>query len=109
MDQIELQEEFKVMLLNRANKVLGILSMFKGGIHATIADQRLIFAAALKANATGIILARNHPAGSLRESHQDRLLTDKIIKSGELLEITILDHLIISTNGYFSFADQELL
>ncbi|AFD05333.1 JAB domain-containing protein [Solitalea canadensis] len=107
--KIDLLEEFKVMLLNKANKVLGVINLASGGVDATVADQRLIFAAALKANATAIILAHNHPSGRLVESAQDRNLTEKMVKAGEILNIAVLDHFIISSEGYFSFADKGLL
>ena len=103
MDTIELQEEFKVVLLNRANEVLGVYSLSKGGITGTIVDQRLIFAVALKCNATGIILCHNHPSGNLKPSEADVTMTSKIKKCGELFDISLLDHLIITKNGYFSF------
>ena len=103
MDTIELQEEFKVVLLNRANDVLGVYSLSKGGITGTIVDQRLIFAVALKCNATGIILCHNHPSGNLKPSEADVTMTSKIKKCGELFDISLLDHLIITKNGYFSF------
>lgn len=107
--KMELVEQFKVMLTNRANKVLGILEISTGGITGTVADPRLIFVAALKAGSTGIILAHNHPSGNLRPSQQDIDLTRKIKEGGKLLEIAVLDHIIVTNESYFSFADEGLL
>lgn len=106
---IELQEEFKVMLLNNSNEVLGIYPMSKGGITGCIVDVRLIFAVALKCNATAIILAHNHPSGKLKPSEPDLTITRKIKAGSNLLDISLLDHLIITKKGFYSFADQEVL
>lgn len=106
---IELSEQFKILLLNRANHVLGVYSLSSGGITGTVADPRLIFAAALKANACGIILAHNHPSGNLVPSTADKLLTSKISQGGKYLDIQTLDHLIITSEGYYSFADEGIL
>ncbi|SDF61910.1 RadC-like JAB domain-containing protein [Dyadobacter soli] len=102
-------EEFKVLLLNRGNLVLGIYNVCRGGITSTTADIRLIFAAALKASATGIILAHNHPSGTLLPSPQDRLLTLRIKEVSQLMEIELLDHLILTAEGFYSFAEQGQL
>jgi DNA repair protein RadC len=108
-NKIQLQEQFKVLLLNRANRLLGILDAFSGGISGTVVDPRLIFSAAIKANACGIMLAHNHPSGNLQPSRTDEELTQKIKHGGKLLDIGVLDHLIICEEGYFSFADEGLL
>ncbi len=109
MHTIELVEQFKIILLNRANRVLGIYTLSTGGMTGTVADPRLIFAAVLKANATSIILAHNHPSGSVAPSNADHLLTQKIKEGGKLLEITVMDHLIVTLEGYYSFADEGML
>ena len=109
LDTIELQEEFKILLLNRANEVLGIYPLSKGGITGTVVDQRLIFAVALKCNATGIIMCHNHPSGKLLPSEADITLTKSIGKCADLLEINLLDHLIITKNGYYSFSNEGKL
>ena len=106
---LELQEEFKIMLLNRYNKVIGIFTVSQGGIAGTVADPKLIFACALKAAASGIILAHNHPSGSLQASHADNELTKKLKDGGKLLDIQVLDHIIITSEAYYSFADEGLL
>lgn len=109
-EDIELLEEFNVLFLNRANYVKGILRLSKGGITGTVADMRILFAAALKGLATGIIAAHNHPSGSLKPSNQDIELTKKIKAAGQVLDITLLDHIILVPNsGYYSFADEGAL
>ena len=108
-NKIEFVEQFKVMFLNKANKVLGIYDVSTGGISGTVADPRVIFVAALKANACAIIISHNHPSGNLKPSRQDEELTQKIKQGGQLLEIRLLDHVIISTEGFYSFADEGLL
>ena len=107
--KIELIEQFKILLLNRANKVLGIYEISTGGISSTVADPKVVFMAALKAAACNIILAHNHPSGNLKPSRADIELTSKIKEGGRLLDITVLDHLIISNEGYYSFADEGLM
>jgi DNA repair protein RadC len=107
---IEFVEEFKILLMNRSNSVLGILEISKGGISGTVSDVRVIFAAALKGSASGIICAHNHPSGNLNPSESDTRLTQKLKDAGNLMDIQVLDHLIISTEGdYYSFADNGLL
>lgn len=106
---LELQEEFKVLLLNRANKVLGIYSLSKGGVSGTLVDAKLVFSVSLKCNASNIILAHNHPSGNLQPSECDKRLTAKLKSAGEYLDIKVIDHLIITKENYFSFADNGLL
>jgi len=108
-DTLELCEEFKILLLNRANKVLGIFNLSKGGVSGTVADPKMIFVAALKANASGIILAHNHPSGNLNPSQPDLDLTRKCKEAGKFLEIPVLDHIILTTEKYYSFADEGIL
>lgn len=105
-NKIEFVEQFKILLLNRANKVLGIYEISTGGLVGTVADPKLIFIAALRVAASHIILAHNHPSGNLKPSKQDKELTQKIKDGGKLLEIEVIDHLIISKDGYYSFADE---
>lgn len=102
-----LHEEFWILFLNNANNLLDKSQLSKGGIHATLVDVRLIFKKAISKGATSIILCHNHPSGSLTPSHSDLQLTKKIIKGGELLDIKVLDHIIVSQHGYFSFADEN--
>ncbi|MFD2160792.1 JAB domain-containing protein [Paradesertivirga mongoliensis] len=109
METIEFIETFKVMLLNRANRVLGMMEITTGGISGTVADPKVIFAAALKSTASGIILSHNHPSGSLRPSQADINLTRKLKSAGELLDIAVLDHMILTSESYFSFADEGVI
>ncbi|RKD15199.1 DNA repair protein [Pelobium manganitolerans] len=109
INKLELLEQFKVMLLNRANKVLGIFEVSTGGFAGTVADPKVIFSTALKACASSIILSHNHPSGNLKPSQADLNLTKKIKNGGELLDIAVLDHLIITADSYYSFADEGLL
>lgn len=106
MDLINFIEQAKMVLLNRNNRVLGIVNLSTGGGGSTVVDSRVIFAIALKATATSIILCHNHPSGNLRPSNEDVRLTEKLKLAGKLLEIEIHDHLIISADGYFSMADE---
>lgn len=107
--RIEFLEQFKVMLLNRANKVLGIVEVSTGGISGTVADPKVIFAAALKGCACGLIVAHNHPSGNLTASQVDIDLTKKLKQAGQFLELPILDHVIVTSEGYLSFADEGLM
>src|SRR6266542_585100 len=108
-NKIDFIEQFKIMLLNRSNRVLAIYEVSIGGITGTVADPRVIFAAALKGNAVSLALAHNHPSGELKPSRQDEMLTTKIKNAGDFLDIKVIDHLIISTESYFSFSDEGLL
>ena len=108
-NKIDFVEQFKVLLLNRGNKVLGIYEVSTGGVTATIADPRLVIIAALKANAVNIMLCHNHPSGSLNPSKADEELTNKIKQAALFHDITTLDHLIISRDEYFSFANEGYL
>lgn len=104
-----LHEEFWIVLLNKANKVLAINLISKGGQSATVSDPKIIFKSALEHNAASIILAHNHPSGSLIPSDADIKLTRKITEGGKLLEIAVLDHLIFAESKYLSFADEGLM
>jgi len=108
-NKIDMLEQFKVMLTNRANKVLGISEVSSGGISGTVADPKIIFAAAIKGAASGIIIAHNHPSGNLNPSQSDIDLTRKIKEGGRLLEIQLLDHIILTSEGYYSFADEGIM
>lgn len=107
--RIEFVEQFKVLLLNRANKAIGIFEVSTGSSTGTVADPKLIFAAAIKANACGVIVSHNHPSGNLSPSQADIDLTKKLKEGGKFLEISVLDHLIITTEGYYSFADEGII
>lgn len=106
---IDLKEEFKVMLMNRSNRVIGIYNAHIGGRTDVCADPRIIFVTALKANATCMILAHNHPSRNLKPSQADLDISKSLKQAGELLRIAIIDNLIIGSEGYTSFADLGLL
>jgi DNA repair protein RadC len=108
-DTVEYCEEFKVLLLNRSNAVLGIIAVSKGGISGTVTDVRIILQAALKSNASGLIVCHNHPSGNLNPSESDTKITQKIKEAGSIMDIQLLDHLIINDEDYYSFADNGLL
>jgi DNA repair protein RadC len=99
-------EEFWILLLNRANEVLRPVQVSQGGVSGTVADPKLIFKYALENLASSIILVHNHPSGNLRPSEADKDLTKRLREAGKFLEIPVLDHLIFTDNGYFSFADE---
>lgn len=105
-NKIQFVESFKVMLLNRANKIIGVVEISTGGTAGTVVDPKLVFAASLKGNAQAIILAHNHPSGNLIPSEQDKRLTSRLKNAGKILDIPVLDHLIVTAEGYFSFADE---
>tara|TARA_R110002072_G_scaffold163357_2_gene315945 strand:- start:29359 stop:30057 length:699 start_codon:yes stop_codon:yes gene_type:complete len=102
-------EEFWVIYLNNSNKVLQKIQLSKGGITGTLVDIRLAMKHALQLGAVALILAHNHPSGSLRPSEADKKLTNKLKVAGENLDIKVLDHLIITEKAYFSFADENLM
>ena len=108
-DKIDLLEEFKVLFLNRSNRVLQLVPISQGGITGTVADPRIILAGALKVATCSIVLAHNHPSTSLRPSNADEELTQKIKHAAQFHDIKVLDHIILSSEGYFSFADEGLL
>jgi DNA repair protein RadC len=105
-NQIETREEFIVLLLDRSNNILGYHVLSSGGITGTVADLRLLFGVALQSLATSVIIAHNHPSGNLSPSQADIALTKKIKEAGEIMSITLLDHIIITKGGYLSFQDE---
>jgi DNA repair protein RadC len=109
-DDLELLESFNVLFLNRANKVKGMFQASRGGVAGTVVDAKIIYGAAVKAMASSIIVAHNHPSGNLRPSHADEVLTTKLKNAGKALDIQFLDHLILTPDGrYTSFADEGKL
>ncbi len=101
-------EEFWVLYLNNSNKVVHKAQISKGGITGTVVDVRLIFKIAFESNATSIIVTHNHPSGKLMASDADRTITKKLKSAGEQLDIAVLDHIIITENGYYSFQDEGI-
>jgi len=102
-------EEFWVILLNRANRMIRKKRVSEGGVSGTVADPKIIFKLAVDELASGIIVVHNHPSGNLKPSESDINLTKKIKEAGKVLEIALLDHLIIAHDRYFSFADEGLV
>ena len=109
MSLINYLEQAKVILLNRNNRVLGIVNLSNGGSASTVMDTRVVFAIALKSTATSIILAHNHPSGNLRPSGEDIRITEKLKQAAKLLDIELHDHLIISENNYLSMAEEAYI
>jgi DNA repair protein RadC len=109
-DLMDLQhEEFWVLLLNRANRLIKKKRVSEGGVTGTVADPKIIFKMAVEELASGIIVAHNHPSGNLTASQSDILLTKKLHEAGKLLEVQLLDHVIIAGTKYLSFADEGML
>jgi DNA repair protein RadC len=104
-----MHEEFWIVLLNRANQVIKSIQISAGGVAGTVVDPKIVFKVALENLASGIVLAHNHPSGNLKPSQEDINLTKKIKEGGQILDISILDHLIVTDNGYYSFADESIL
>jgi len=105
-DTIDYKETFKVLYLNQACQVLGCSTISEGGITNTLADVRMILQGALLTNATGMILAHNHPSGSTRPSREDDALTRKITEASKLLDIRVADHIILSSEDFYSYNDE---
>lgn len=106
MNKIELVEQFNILLLDRQNGCIGVSTVATGGTAACIVDPKMIFATALKAKASGIILAHNHPSGSLRPSEEDIRVTKRLLEGADLLDLFVSDHLIVSRYDYYSFTDE---
>ena len=102
-------EEFWIIMLNKANKVIKYKSISEGGLTATVADPKKIFKLALEKNATSLILCHNHPSGNLKPSEADIKITKQLKEAGLLLEISVIDHIIIGDDSYYSFADEGIL
>ena len=108
-DTIEWVESMLVIALNQHNKVMGFYKVGQGGITGTVCYPRVIYQFALLASATSLVIAHNHPSGNLNPSQADIHLTDKIKRAGELLDIKLLDHVIVTSDSYYSFADNGQL
>lgn len=104
-DTFDWCEEVVMLCVNNSNKVVGFYKVSSGGMTGTVIDVRMIFTTALQCLATGIIIAHNHPSGTLTPSDADKAITQKIKEAGKFLDINILDHLIITDESYFSFVD----
>jgi len=108
-ETIEYKEYMKVLLLNQSNKVLGVHNLSEGGIDGTYADVRQILQIALLSNATSIIISHNHPSGNTEPSMNDKKLTSAIEQACKYMNIQLLDHMIVTPESYFSFADKGMI
>lgn len=106
-DTIQWTEEFIIVCLNRAHKIIGYCKVGMGGFSGVVCDPKVIMTIALQSAASSLILAHNHPSGSLKPSDADRRMTTKIKQACELLDINLLDHIILTDESYYSFAEQE--
>jgi len=102
-------EEFWMLLLNQANEVIGRQKISSGGMTATVVDSRQFFRTAIEGKAVAVIAVHNHPSGNLKPSQADIQLTQKLVSAGKLIEIPVLDHLIVSERGFYSFADEGMI
>ena len=107
--EIEHREACMALYLNRANNTIGYAIIGIGGLSGTVVDPKIIFQHALLCNASALILSHNHPSGNLNPSEADKSITKKISNAGKVLEINVLDHVIITKNSYFSFADEGIM
>lgn len=108
-NEINIYENFYILLLNPANKIKGFVRISQGGINGTSADPRIIAKYAVEALATAVVLTHNHPSGNTTPSTADRKLTETVAKALQLLEIKVLDHIVMTENNYFSFADSGMI
>ena len=105
-DTVDYKETAFVLFLNKANNTIGWMKISEGGTSATVIDPKMIFATALKCNASGIILSHNHPSGQLRASDEDRKMTSNLATIGYIMGIEVLDHVIVCRSGYYSMNDE---
>ncbi len=108
-NKIAYREEFWAMYLNRANRILAVYKISEGGCTGTVVDLKQIYQAALLVNAQAIILSHNHPSGNLSPSESDKVLTRNIVAAGRTLEISVLDHIIMTQDSFLSMADEGLM
>jgi DNA repair protein RadC len=108
-DTLQWKEESILLCLNSAHRLLGYYKISSGGMSGTVMDPRIIYTVALSAGATAIIVSHNHPSGSLKPSTADQEITNKLKDAGKLLDIKFLDHIIVTQESFFSFAENNLL
>lgn len=106
---MDTRELFYLLLLDRGNKAKGVYLVSCGGLHGTVVDPKLVFSAALKTLACALVLSHNHPSGQLRPSTEDLALTRKLVEAGKFLDIQVFDHVILTREGFYSFADNGVL
>jgi DNA repair protein RadC len=108
-EEIEYRENFYCLFLNRNNKVLGYSHISAGGVAGTVVDTKMIFQIALASHASSVVLAHNHPSGNLTPSEADIRLTRQLVSAGKLLDIPVIDHVILTVDAFFSFADEGMI
>jgi len=108
-DNMELYECFYCMYLSKANKVLSVMMISEGGTSGTVMDVKKVIAPAILQNASSVIVSHNHPSGNLQPSGADKLITEKLKNACKFMDITVLDHIILTSEGYYSFADKSIL
>jgi DNA repair protein RadC len=108
-DTFDWLEESIILCLNRANEVIGYYKVSSGGTAGTVIDPKVVFTIGLKSCAQGLIIAHNHPSGTLRPSDADKTITKRLVDAGKTLDMPILDHVILTEEGYYSFADNGLI
>lgn len=108
LDLMEWRDAFSILLLNRNNRVIGIAYISEGGVSGTVVDPKLVFQFALLTNATAMVLCHNHPSGNLTPSSQDTEITHKLRSAGKMMDIQVIDHVILTEDDYYSFADNNL-
>ena len=106
---IDHHESFKILLCDNNNRILGVYHLSEGGLTGTVVDIRIVAQSIILSNAKSIILAHNHPSGNILPSEQDKSVTNKIKNMCNLLEVRLLDHIVLTSEGYFSFADEGIL
>jgi len=109
LNKIDMIEQFYLMMLDRANHCIGLSNISTGGISACVVDPKIVFATALKANSSSIVVAHNHPSGNLKPSNADIRLTEKLKHAGQFLDLPVMDHLIVTPLKYYSFANEGLI
>lgn len=107
--QLTLRESFKAVFLNTSNRAVNFYSLSDGGVSGTVVDTRLLLQAAILSNASSIIICHNHPSGNLNPSEADRKVTKKVKEAALLFDIMLLDHIILTEDDYFSFADSGMM
>lgn len=108
-DNMDFCESFYLLCLNRNNRVIGWIMLSQGGLCGTVVDVRHLFSIALKTNSAGVVVAHNHPSGALSPSNHDNEITQKIKQAGKLLDVPLIDHLILTSEGFYSFSDEGAL
>jgi DNA repair protein RadC len=109
VDTIELQESFYAIYLNRNNQILGFICISQGGTTSTVVDIKRVVAPAILSNSSSVIIAHNHPSGNKKPSTQDKELTKKVKKALNLFDISLIDHIIVTSCNYYSFADENII